>query len=108
VCWLAFSLAIAFAIATLWLSLRLYGLQGFVMYARKHLRERVKDIEIGELVENLGPLAATLVDTVIGDQLMTMEKYDKRATKALKATLVMFLVGLLFTGVLGWTQLMGI
>ena len=105
VTWTAFGLAIICAIATLWLSQRLYSFGGAMFHARTRLRDTIKGIEIDNLIEARRAFVDKLVDENISAAIDAMERDDRRATKTLHATLWMFLAGLLFTAVAGWMRL---
>ena len=101
VCWTAFLLAILTAIATLWLSLGLFTLPGSIVNTRNKLREMIKDFDVTQPHEE----GASIIDGLVARRLGYMEKLDRWAIRTLKASLSMFLIGLVCTGIVGWIQL---
>ncbi len=100
ICWSAFLLAIFFSVATLWLSLGLFSLPAFMVAVRTDLRKAVKDFDLEKLEEASG----AIVNRLVINYLNKMEKLDRWALKTIEASLLLFVIGLFFTAIIGWTQ----
>jgi hypothetical protein len=97
-CWTGFLISILCSLATLWLSLGLYSLPSFIVAARTELREWAKEIDPAK------PDAGPIIDRLFTARLNTMEKLDRWAIRTLKCGFILFLVALICTAIVGWTQ----
>src|SRR6266446_877241 len=96
VAWVAFFVSTCLSIATLWVSSRLYGLGPAIVEKRKELGKRIAKAPPKDT-----SAATDMVDDVISDSIMALEKWDRRAFKTHVGSFWALMVALFFLAAAG-------